>query len=93
MTINGIIQILLFLTVLTLLAKPMGIYLLKVYNGDRTVLSYILGPVERFIYRITLIEPVHEMNWKRYGAAMIAFSFVSSPRLYALHRLQLFLTL
>lgn len=93
MTINGIIQILLFLTVLTLLAKPMGIYLLKVYNGERTILSYVFAPVERILYRITLIDPLRDMNWKQYGVAMILFSLVSSLGLYTLQRLQAFLPL
>ena len=44
MTTNGILQILLFFFVITLLAKPVGIYLLKVYNGERTILSIIFGP-------------------------------------------------
>ena len=78
---------------MTLLVKPMGIYLLKVYNGERTFLSFIFGPIERFFYRITGVDPEQEMNWKRYGAAMIIFSLVSSLALYAIQRLQFFLPL
>ncbi len=93
MTLNGILQILFFLALLTLLAKPMGIYLLKVYSGERTLLSYVFSPVERLIYRITLVDPIREMNWKQYGIVMILFSLVSSLGLYALQRIQFFLPL
>ena len=93
MTTNGILQILLFFFVLTLLAKPVGIYLLKVYNGERTILSTIFGPVERLFYAITRVDPAREMNWKQYGIAMLLFSLVSSIALYAVQRLQFYLPL
>lgn len=93
MTTNGILQILLFLGVVALLAKPMGIYLLKVYNGDRTLLSIVFGPVERLFYRVTRVDAAREMNWKQYGIAMILFSLVSSLFLYAIQRFQGFLPL
>jgi potassium-transporting ATPase potassium-binding subunit len=88
MTSSGIFQILLFLVVLTLLAKPAGIYLLRVYNGERTFLDVIFKPVERFVYKIARVDPTREMNWKQYGAAMLIFSLVSTLVLYALQRLQ-----
>ena len=93
MTTNGILQILLFFFVLTVLAKPAGIYLLKVYNGERTILSTIFGPVERLFYAITRVDPAREMNWKQYGIAMLLFSLVSSIALYAVQRLQFYLPL
>lgn len=88
MTSNGIFQILLFLAVLTLLAKPVGIYLLKVYNGEKSLLDFIFKPVERLIYAITRVDAAREMNWKQYGVAMLIFSLVSSLALYAVQRLQ-----
>ena len=88
MTSSGIFQILLFLVVLTLLAKPVGIYLLKVYNGEKTLLDFIFKPVERLIYRVTWVDPSREMNWKQYGIAMLVFSLVSSLALYAVQRMQ-----
>lgn len=91
MTLNGILQILLYLIVLTALAKPMGIYLLKVYNGEKTFLDFIFRPVERLFYVIGRIDPTREMNWKRYGVAMLMFSLVSALVLYAIQRLQLYL--
>jgi K+-transporting ATPase ATPase A chain len=78
MTINGIFQILLFIVVLTLLAKPMGLYMLRVYNGEQTLLSVLFKPVERLFYTVTRVDPSSEMNWKQYGAAMLIFSLVSS---------------
>ncbi len=88
MTTNGILQILLYLVVLTLLAKPMGIYLFRVYNGERTFLDFLFKPVERLIYKLARVEWAQEMNWKQYGVAMLMFSLVSSLALYTVQRLQ-----
>jgi K+-transporting ATPase ATPase A chain len=88
MTSSGIFQILLFLAVLTLLAKPVGIYLLKVYSGEKTLLDFIFKPAERLIYAFSRIDAAREMTWKQYGAAMLVFSLVSSLALYAVQRLQ-----
>jgi potassium-transporting ATPase potassium-binding subunit len=93
MTTNGIIQILLFFGIILALTKPMGVYMTHVYTGERTFLGFIFGPVERFIYRITGIEPDEEMNWKHYAAAMIIFSLASVLALYVLQRLQFYLPL
>ena len=91
MTFNGILQIAVYLILLTLLAKPMGVYLLNVYNGEGTFLDFIFRPVERLIYTITRVDPEREMNWKQYGVAMLIYSLVSSLALYAIQRLQFFL--
>ena len=93
MTFEGIFQILLFLVVITLLTKPMGIYLTKVYAGEKTFLSFIFKPIERAIYSIARVDAESEMNWKQYGAAMLIFSLLSSLALYAVQRLQFFLPL
>ena len=93
MTYNGILQILAYLLILTLLTKPMGIFLQRVFDGGRTVLEPVIGPVERLVYRFTGVDPEREMNWKQYGVAMIVFSFVSSLALYAIQRFQSFLPL
>ena len=77
-----------FLALITLLAKPMGIYLARVYNGERTFLDFIFKPLERVIYAITRVDAGSEMNWKQYGAAMLVFSLLSSLALYAIQRLQ-----
>jgi len=91
MTTNGILQILFYLALLTLLAKPVGIYLLKVYNGEKTFLDLIFGPIERLIYRVTRVDAEKEMNWKQYGIAMLIFSLVSTVALYAIQRFQFYL--
>ncbi len=90
MTTNGILQISFYLLILTLLAKPVGLYLVKVYDGG-TFLDRILGPIERSIYKLTFVDAQREMNWKQYGIAMLIFSLFSSLALYAIQRLQFFL--
>lgn len=90
MTFNGILQIIVYLVLLTLLAKPMGVYLLKVYNDEKTFLD-VFRPVERLIYKITRVDPEKEMNWKQYGIAMLVFSLVSTLVLYGLQRIQFYL--
>ena len=67
-------MMLIFLVVMTLLVKPLGLYISNVYQGKRTFLSRVLGPLERFLYRITGINPEVEMNWKQYAIAMLLFN-------------------
>ena len=93
MTSNGLLQIFVFLIVLTLLAKPMGVFMLRVYNGEKTFLDFVFKPFERLIYKVTRVDPSQEMNWKQYGIAMIVFSLVSSLALYAMQRFQFYLPL
>ena len=87
------LQIGLYLVVLLLLVKPLGSFMAKVYQGERTFLSPVLSPVERFIYRITGVKPQEEMNWKMYAFAMLLFSLVGLITLYGLQRLQAILPL
>jgi len=82
------LQIGLYLVVLLLLVKPLGSFMARVYQGERTFLSPVLGPVERFIYRITGVKPQEEMGWKTYAFAMLLFSLVGLITLYGLQRLQ-----
>lgn len=91
MTANGILQIIVFTLVLTLLAKPMGVYLTKVYAGERTFLSFLFKPIEQLFYAVTRVDATREMNWKQYGVAMLIFSLVSSVALFAIQRLQFYL--
>ncbi|MBK7704349.1 MAG: potassium-transporting ATPase subunit KdpA [Acidobacteria bacterium] len=93
MTLNGILQILAFLFVLTLLTKPMGIYLTRVFDGEKTVFDPILGRFERLIYAVCRIRPGSEMNWKQYGTAVIVFSLMSTLAVFAIQRLQYYLPL
>src|SRR5450759_276892 len=93
MTLNGWIQIVFFLVVLVLLVKPLGSYMAKVYQGERTFLSPVIGPLERLTYRLAGIHPDEEMDWKVYAATVLLFSVVGLIFLYLLQRLQGFLPL
>jgi K+-transporting ATPase ATPase A chain len=91
MTYSGIFQILLYLVILTLLTKPLGVFMTKVYTGERTFLHFLFAPVEPLLYKAGRVDPDEEMNWKQYGIAMLIFSLVSSVAVYAMQRLQYFL--
>ncbi|UVK50683.1 potassium-transporting ATPase subunit KdpA [Mesorhizobium sp. AR02] len=88
MTLNGWIQILAYCVVVVLLVKPLGGYMYRVFNGDRTFLSPILGPVERALYRISGTSEREEQHWTVYAAGIIFFSLASFLVLYVLQRLQ-----
>ena len=89
----GVIQIVLFLSVVLLLVKPLGWYMTLVYENKPCGLDRILGPVERAIYRLCGVNPANEMGWKRYTVAMLVFNAAGFVFLYALMRLQGFLPL
>ena len=88
MNMYSLMQIVLFMVVLLVLAKPLGSYMAKVYQGERTFLDRVLSPIERFIYRISGVDPKEEMDWKVYAIAMLAFNVLGLLFVYALQRLQ-----
>ncbi len=88
MTISGLLQIGLYLVVLVALVKPLGAYMARVYEGQSTPLDRVIGPVERFCYRLFGIRPDQEMDWKVYAIAMLLFSAVGLIVLYGIERLQ-----
>ena len=89
MTANGLLQIFLFIAVLVAVAKPLGAYMARVYEGRPLWgLDRVLGPVERLIYRMTGVRPEEEMDWKVYALAVLLFSAASVLGLYLLQRLQ-----
>jgi K+-transporting ATPase ATPase A chain len=88
MTGNGWLQIGLFFVVLLVVTKPLGVYLARVFAGDRTFLDPVLRPLERLLYRICGVDEKTEMDWKEYTVAMLLFSAVSMVLLYAIERLQ-----
>lgn len=93
MTLVGWLQIsLLFLAVL-LVIKPLGLYMARVFSGERTFLSPVLGRVERDLYRVGGINPEKEQTWLGYTLAMLAFSLAGFVALYAMLRLQAYLPL
>ena len=93
MTFNGIFQIVFYLAVLILLAKPLGAFMARVYQRERTFLDPILGPLERFIYRMSGINSEEEYDWKENALAMLIFNFAGFVIVYALQRLQQLLPL
>src|ERR1700691_5770458 len=88
MTINGWVQIALFSAIVIAVAKPFGGYMTRVFAGERTVLSPVLRPVERFVYWCCGIDEKQEQHWLTYAVAMLFFSVVGFVTLYALQRLQ-----
>ena len=88
MTLNGWLQILLFLAAVAAVTVPLGRFMARVFARERTWLDPVLRPLERLIYRLTGVDETHEMRWTEYGLAMLAFSLVSMLVLYALQRLQ-----
>jgi K+-transporting ATPase ATPase A chain len=88
MTINGWIQILVYCGIVVLLVKPLGGYMYRVFNGDRTFLSPILRPIERGLYRVSGTSENEEQHWTTYAAGIMFFSLVSFLVLYFLQRLQ-----
>ena len=88
MTLIGWAQIALVLALVFALAVPLGSYIAAVLQGRRTLLSPVLGPVERGFYRISGVDPAVEMGWKTYAAALIVMSAVHFVILYAMLRLQ-----
>jgi K+-transporting ATPase ATPase A chain len=91
MTLNGWLQILFYFALLLAVTKPLGVFMPRVYNRERTFLDPVLGPVERLIYRLTGVNADREMRWTEYAAAMLLYSVVSMIVLYALQRLQYYL--
>ena len=88
MTLNGWLQILLFFVLILLVTKPLGVFMTRVFTGERNFLSPVLRPVERLIYRVCGVDAAREMNWKEYALSIVFFSAVSGVVLYLLQRLQ-----
>src|SRR6202045_113682 len=88
MTANGWFQILLFLFFVFQVTKPIGIFLTRVFNRERTFLDPVLRPIERLLYRITGVDESHEMRWTEYATTMLVFSAVSMLVLYLIQRIQ-----
>lgn len=93
MSLNGWLQIALFMATVLLLAKPMGSYLTRVFERRKTFLDPVLGPCERLLYRLTGIEAEEEMRWTQYAVAMLIFSAATMLLTYLVERLQSLLPL
>ncbi|MBV9171006.1 MAG: potassium-transporting ATPase subunit KdpA [Chloroflexi bacterium] len=91
MSIPGLLQVGVFVVVLLLITKPVGLHLWHVFSGQRTFLTPVLGRLEGAIYRVTGVRPEVEQGWKGYAFAMLLFSVVGALLTYAILRLQSFL--
>src|ERR1039457_3851704 len=91
MTANGWFQILLFLAIIFLITKPLGIFMTRVFNREKTFLDPVLRPIEKLLYRLTGVDENHEMRWTEYAFAMLLFSGVSMLLLYLIQRIQIHL--
>ena len=91
MSSSALLQYAAFLLTVTLLVKPVGRYMARVFSGERTLLDPLLCPVERLIYRLTGVKPQAEMRWTEYAQAFVVFGMVGTLLLYSILRLQRFL--
>jgi K+-transporting ATPase ATPase A chain len=88
MSVNGWLQFAVYSLILLATVRPVGIYLARVLEGERTWLDPVLRPIERLIYKLSGVNAAEEMNWRQYAFAMLGFSAVSMLVTYALERLQ-----
>jgi potassium-transporting ATPase potassium-binding subunit len=88
MTANGWVQILVFLALIFAVTKPLGVFMARVFNRERTFLDPVARPLERLLYRVTGVDENHEMRWTEYAVAMLLFSGVSMLLLYLIERVQ-----
>ena len=88
MTGDAIFQLILFLVLLNLLAIPLGHFMARVFNDEKTFLTPIVAPVEGLIYRVSKIDPTVDMTWKQYAVSMLVFNGLGLFFVYGLQRIQ-----
>jgi potassium-transporting ATPase potassium-binding subunit len=88
MTLNGWLQILVFLGLIFAVTKPLGVFMTRVFARERTFLDPVLRPIERLLHRVTGVDETHEMRWTEYATTMLVFSAVSMLVLYLIQRIQ-----
>ncbi len=88
MTVNGWLQIFVFLGLILLVTKPLGVFMTRVFAGEHTFFDPVLRPIERLLYRVTGVDEKHEMGWVEYATSMLLFSGVSMLLLYLIQRIQ-----
>ena len=91
MTLQTVIQYGFFLLLLTLLVRPLGGYMARVFQGQKTLLDTVLRPIERLLYTMTGVDEQQEMDWKQYAISFVLFSFCGTLLLYGILRMQRFL--
>jgi K+-transporting ATPase ATPase A chain len=87
-TLNSVLQVLIFLALVLLITKPMGLYITRVFAGERTWLSPVCVPIERLFYRLCGVNPEEEQKWTGYVIAMLVFSVAGMLLLYLIERTQ-----
>ena len=88
MTVNGWIQILLFVAIIFAITKPLGSYMYRVFEGDRQPLPRLFGAIERLLYKLCGVDPKQHQDWKQYTVAMLVFSAITLLVTYGIERLQ-----
>jgi K+-transporting ATPase ATPase A chain len=88
MTLNGWIQILLYIAVIFAVTKPLGNYMYRVFEGDRQPLPHLFGAIERLLYKLCGVDPKQHQDWKQYTVAMLVFSAITLLVTYGIERLQ-----
>ncbi len=88
MTLNGVLQIGLYIAALLLLTKPLGAFMARVYRREKTFLDPVIGPLERLVYRLSRIDAAREMDWKENALAMLLFNAAGFFAVYLMQRLQ-----
>jgi K+-transporting ATPase ATPase A chain len=88
MTANGWLQIGIYFVIILAVTKPLGVFMARVFSGERTLLDPVLRPVEQLLYRLTGVDKTREMRWTEYTASMLLFSLVSMILLYLIQRTQ-----
>ncbi|HEX8881908.1 MAG TPA: potassium-transporting ATPase subunit KdpA [Candidatus Acidoferrum sp.] len=88
MTANGWFQIGFFLLLVFVLTKPIGIFLVKVFNREKTLLDPVLRPIEKLVYRLTAVDETREMPWTEYTVSVLLYSGISMVLLYLIERTQ-----
>jgi K+-transporting ATPase ATPase A chain len=88
MTGFGVLQVLLHLAALVAMVRPLGAFMARVYQGERTWLSPVVAPLERLVYRVAGIDPAFDQDWKRYTLALLVFNVAGFAFVYLLQRLQ-----
>src|SRR5207249_10272333 len=89
MTANGWFQVFFFFGLVLLCAKPLGLYMARVFERERTFADRVFHPLERLIYRLTGIDETHEMRWTEYAVVMLLFSLVTMLVTYAIERVRM----
>jgi K+-transporting ATPase ATPase A chain len=93
MSANAYLQLACYLVVLLALARPLGAYMARIYEGRPAFLNSLGAPLERWIYRLCGVDPAREMHWTQYAMAVLWLSLLGTLAVYALQRLQAFLPL